>query len=210
MATDSKPTRLVPEQDTLRQQPGSVLLLIMAALAGLAWAAALAMLFFGDIHRVREPLATPRIIFCLLAFAAGMLTFVPLQQRLRIPGLALSGTAGSFLTLYCLAFVPAPTEWLLSPPDAPVYIIFAAALYWLVSSVALPIAFAFGQRMFRQRARQYDLRRARRQSREAGAAVVLCLLLAGLRILTPLGVILVILIVVVSEFLFLAFVKAEG
>jgi hypothetical protein len=188
----------------------TALLLAMAVVAGLAWAAALALIFFGDIHRVREPLAIQRIIFCIIALVAGVLTFIPIQQRLRIPGLALSGSVGAFLTLYCLAFVPAPTDWLLSPPDAPVYLIFAAAMYWLVSSAALPIIFAIGQRFFHDRARQFDLRRARRQSRLAGAAIVLCILLAGLRIFTLLGVVLVVLIVIVSEFLFLAFVKAEG
>jgi hypothetical protein len=54
------------------------------------------------------------------------------------------------------------------------------------------------------------MRRARRQSHEVGAAVAICVLLAGLRILTPLGVVLVAMIMVMAEFLFLSFVKAEA
>lgn len=210
MVIDPNRPRVAPTQQPAVDQPATPLLLVLAVLAGLAWAAALALIFFGEIDRAHNPLATPRIIFCALALAAGLLTFIPLQLRLRLPGLALQGVAGAFLTLYCLAFVPAPTDWLLSPPDVPVYTIFAAALFWLVSSAALPIIFTIGQRVFRQRARQYDMRRARRQSHAAGVAVVLCILLAGLRILTPLAVLLIFLIVVVSEFLFLAFVKAES
>lgn len=188
----------------------SPLVLGMAVLAGLVWAAALALLFFGNIDRARDPLSTARLIYCGLALAAGLLTFVPMQVRQRLHGLAFEGTVGSFLTLYMLAFVPPPNSWLLAPPDAPVYLLFAAALFWFVSAAALPIVFAIGQRMFRQRALQYDLRRARRQSHEAGAAVAVCVLLAGLRILTPLGVLLVALIMVMAEFLFLSFVKAEA
>ncbi len=210
MVIDPNRPRVAPAQEPTVDQPTMPLLLVLAVLAGLAWAAAFALIFFGDIDRAHDPLATSRIIFCALALLAGLLTFVPLQLRLRLSGLALQGVAGTFLTLYCLAFVPAPTSWLLSLPDIPVYVLFAAALFWLISSAALPIIFAIGQRMFRQRARQYDLRRARRQSHAAGVAVVLCVLLAGLRILTPLGIVLVILIVIVSEFLFLAFVKAEA
>ncbi len=45
---------------------------------------------------------------------------------------------GSSLLLYTLAFVPPPTGWLLSLPDTPVYLIFAAALFWSASALAMP------------------------------------------------------------------------
>ncbi len=190
------------------RRPGP-LMLLLAALGGLAWAGALGLLFFGDIDRAREPLSTPRLIYCGLALLAGLLTFAPIQARMRLPGLAFEGVAGAFLTLYMLAFVPPPTQWLLSPPDAPVYVLFAAGLFWLVAAAALPVCYAVGQRVFQARARQYDQRRAVRQAHEAGAAAAIYVLLAGLRILTPLAALLVLLIMVVAEFLFLSFVKAE-
>ena len=70
--------------------------------------------------------------------------------------------------------------------------------------------FAISQRVYRQRASQYDLRRARRQSHEVGAAAAACVLLAGLRVLTPLGVLLVVLITAVAELLILSYVETDA
>lgn len=181
--------------------------LMVAGMAGVAWAIAIGMLLLSQIDQIRDPLAPLRVLFYLVALAAGVLTFLPLELRLRIPGLAFEGTIGGFLLLYTLAFVPAPTGSLLSPPDAPIYLLFAAALFWFVSAAALPAAAAIGQRLFRERARQYDLRRASRQAREVAAACAICVILAGLRVLTLPGALLVVLIVVVAELVVLSFMK---
>lgn len=183
--------------------------LLLAVGAGLCWAGALTMLALGGVGPAQELGAPPRLAFCTLALAAGLLTFVPLQLQLRVPGLALEGVAGAFLLLYTLAFVPPPTAWLLSPPDAPVYVVLAAAVFWCTSALATWPAYAAGQRMFRQRARQHDRRRARRQAHEIGALAALTVGLAGLRVLTPLGLGLLALILVVAELLFLSFVETE-
>jgi hypothetical protein len=182
---------------------------LLAAAAGLCWACAIALLLSGSLDVERDPLATPRLIYYALSLAAGLLTFVPVQRQLRLPGLAFEGVAGVFLLLYTLAFVPPPTGWLLALPDTPVYAIFAAAVFWSVSAIALPLVYTLGQWMFRQRARQYDLRRARRQAHEVGALAAALAALAGLRLLTPFGVALVALILVVAEMLFLSFVETE-
>src|SRR5262245_57362198 len=181
--------------------------MLLAVAAGLCWACAIALLLSGSLDAERDLLATPRLIYYVLALAAGLLTFVPVQRQLRLPGLALEGVAGTFLLLYTLAFVPPPTGWLLALPDTPVYAIFAAALFWSVSAVALPLVYAGGRWMFRQRARQYDLRRARRQAHEVGALAAGLVALAGLRMFTPFGVALLGLILVVAEMLFLSFVE---
>src|SRR6266508_4654675 len=183
--------------------------LLLAVAAGLCWACALAMLLSANLEATHELLAPVRVIFYALVLAAALLPFVPFQRRLGLPGLALEGVAGSFLLLYTLAFVPPPTVWLLSPPDMPVYLLLALGLFWSVSAAVLPLVHAIGKRAFRQRARQYDLRRARRQSHEAGALVALCSILAGLRVLTPIPVVLLALIIVVAELLFLSFVEAR-
>jgi hypothetical protein len=183
--------------------------LLLAVAAGLAWAAAIGMLATAFVNPAQPVLAAPRVLFYLLALGAGLLTFVPLQRQLRVPRLALEGVAGSFLLLYTLAFVPPPTAWLLSPPDTPVYVVLAAALFWSVSALATWPIHAAGTRVFRQRARQYDLRRARRQAHEVGALAALCVGLAGLRVLTPVGVGLLALILVVAELLFLSFVETD-
>ena len=183
--------------------------LLLAAGAGLSWAGALGLLILGGVDAVQQVGDAAWLVFCALTLAAGLLTFVPLQAQLRVPGLALEGVAGSFLLLYTLAFVPPPTGWLLSPPDVPVYALLAGAVFWCVSALATWPIYAAGQRIFRQRARQYDLQRARRQAHEIGALAALSVGLAGLRVLTPLGVALLALILVVAELLFLSFVETE-
>jgi hypothetical protein len=199
-------TKLVPEQ-----QPSETghPLLILAVAAGLCWASVFALLFSGTLVPTAPFWEAPRVIFYILVLAAAFLTFVPIQRMLQVPRLAVEGIAGTSLLMYCLAFVPAPTAWLLSLPETPVYMIFGAALFWTVSSAALAPIFALGKRYFHQRARKYDLRRARRQAHEVGALVTSWAALASLRLFTPLAAILVVLIFVVIELLFLSFVEAE-
>lgn len=192
--------------DTARRSPA----LLLAAAAGLCWAGALGLLLSASVGPAQPPLSQPRVVFYALALTAALLTFIPIERQLRVPGLALEGVAGAALLLYTLAFVPPPTGWLLSPPDAPVYVVLAAGLFWFVSAVAIWPVYAAGTRLFRQRARQYDLRRARRQAHEAGAIAALTVGLAGMRVLTPVGVLLLVLIVFVVELLFLSFVETES
>ncbi len=91
--------------------------LLAAVAAGLCWACALAALLSAGLDAEQPLLAPARVIFYALVLAAGLLTFVPFQRRLGLPGLALEGVAGSFLLLYTLAFVPPPTGWLLALPE---------------------------------------------------------------------------------------------
>jgi len=197
------------EPDAAELTTGRRPTLLLAVSAGLCWACAIALLLSGGLQNVHTLLAPPRVIFYVLVLAAGLLTFVPVQQQLRLPGLALEGIGGTALLFYVLAFVPPPTAWLLALPDTPVYLIFAAALFWSVSACALPPIYALGKWLFRQRARQYDRRRATRQAHEVGAAAVAVAALAGLRLLTAFGVALVALILIVAELLFLSFVETE-
>jgi hypothetical protein len=183
--------------------------LLLAVAAGLCWACALAMLLSANLEATRELLAPARVIFYALVVLAGLLTFVPFQRQLGLPGLALEGIAGSFLLLYTLAFVPPPTAWLLALPDTTVYVLLALGLFWSVSATAMPAIHALGRRAFRARARQYDLRRARRQAHELGLLAALCVGLAGLRVLTPVPVLLLALILGVAELLFLSFVETK-
>jgi hypothetical protein len=183
--------------------------LLLAVAAGLCWACALAMLLSANLDATAGLLAPARVIFYALVLAAGVLTFIPFQRRLSLPGLAIEGIAGSFLLLYVLAFVPPPTAWLLALPDMPVYVLLALGLLWSISAAVMPAVYALGRRAFHQRARQYDLRRARRQSHEIGLLAALCVGLAGLRVLTPVPVLLLALILGVTELLFLSFVETE-
>lgn len=189
--------------------PPRRIILLLALLAGLCWAGALSLLIWGAVDRQQPFDAPERISFYALALSAALLTFIPLERQFGIAGLAAEGVIGASLLLYTLAFVPPPTEWLLSPPDAPVYVLMAVAVFWTVSSVALAPLYALGHRLFRQRARRYDVRRARRQAREIGLLAALAIGLAGLRVLTPVAVALLALILIVAELLFLSFVETE-
>lgn len=184
--------------------------LLLAVAAGLCWACALAALLSGQIDPDLPFFAPIRVIFYLLVLAAALLTFVPFQRRLRLPGMALEGVAGSFLLLYTLAFVPPPTAWLLELPELPVYLLLALGLFWSVGAAMLPPIHALGTRLFRQRARQYDLRRARRQAHGLALLLAACVLLAGLRALRPAPVLLLALLLLVAELLFLSFVEAAA
>jgi hypothetical protein len=208
--TDQRSTLLPPTDATAdgpatRRRPA----LLLAVAAGLCWACAIALLLSGSLDAERDLWSMQRLIYYALALAAGLLTFVPMQRQLRLPGLALEGVAGVFLLLYTLAFVPPPTGWLLWLPDTTVYVIFAVAVFWSVSAITLPLVYTFGKWAFRQRARQYDLRRARRQAHEIGVLAAALAALAGLRLLTPFGVALLALILIVAEMLFLSFVATD-
>jgi hypothetical protein len=210
--TASTPSRsdMPPLSDDAPVASSRRLSLILAVAAGLCWAAALLLMMMGDIGTQADPLSPARLFFCLIVVAAGVLTFVPVERQLGLGGLTVEGSGGVLLLFYTLAFVPAPTGWLLSPPDAPVYALLAFAVFLSVAAVALPLVFVAGRRLFRQRARQYDQRRARRQAREIGAFAALLVGMAGLRVFTPLGVALLILILITVELLFLSVVDTEG
>lgn len=138
------------------------IVLLLATLAGICWAGALTMLIWGGVDRQQPYDAPERMVYYILIIAAAALTFTPVERQFRLTGLAVEGVFGTALLLYTLAFVPPPTAWLLSPPDAPVYAVMALAVFWFCSSLAMPPLYAVGQRLFRQRARRYDRRRARR------------------------------------------------
>lgn len=183
--------------------------MVLAVGAGVCWACVVGMLLWGGLEQVQGALAVARVLFCVFVLAAGVLTFVPAQRQLRLSGLAFEGVAGTFLLFYTLAFVPPPTGWLLALPDMPVYVILALATFWSCAALMFPVTYMVGAYLFRQRARQYDVRRARRQAHEVGVLGALCVGLASLRVLTFIGVVLLLFIMVVIELLCLSFVEAD-
>jgi hypothetical protein len=178
-------------------------------MAGLCWSGALTLLFLADLRAEVSPLAAQRLLFYTLVLAAGFLTFVPVQRHMRLPRLVLEGVGGTALLLYTLAFVPPPNDWLLSPPDLPVYVLFILALFWSSAALIRPFLYALGQRIFHQRARQMDVRRSRRQSYEIGLFCACMTILGGLRVLTWVSILLVALILITAEIFFLSRVEEE-
>lgn len=183
--------------------------LLLAVAAGLCWAGALALLLFGGVGADTSPVAGERLLFYTLAIAAPVLTFAPVEQSVGLPGLTVEGTVGAALLLCCLAFVPAPRDWLLSLPDLPVYGLLIMALFLCGAAISRPLIHAASVRLFQSRARALDGRRVRRQSYELGLLVATTAALASLRVLTWVSMLLLALALVIAELLFLSQVEAE-
>lgn len=182
--------------------------MLLALMAALCWAGVLFLLFLADLRAELDPLAPQRVFFYVLVLTAGLLTFVPIQIRMRLPRLAFEGVTSTALLCYIIAFVPPPTGWLFALPDLPVYLLFITTLFWSTSALVLPFSYALGQRVFKQRARQMDTRRARRQAYECGLLFALAATLAGLRVLTWVSFLLLALILITAEILLLSRIEA--
>jgi hypothetical protein len=203
-----------PERRPLRvrelRSPAPSVGLLPSVAAGLCWAGALALLLLANLRAEAGFFAPQRLLFYALVLAAGLLTFLPIQSRMKLPGLALVGVSGTALLLYTLAIVPPPTDWLFALPDTPVYLLLFLGLFCTTSAVMLPFVYALGQRLFAQRVRQFDQQRAWRQACLVGTFVTCTAALASLRVLTWVSLLLLTLILVVAELLFLSRVEAEG
>jgi hypothetical protein len=195
-----------PQQESA---PGQRWSFVTALAAVLCWSGTLALLLLGNMYTEPDPLAPQRLLFYTLALAASLLTFVPVQYALSLPGLAVEGVISVSVLLYTLAFVPPPTGWLLALPDLPVYVLFITALFWSTSALVLPFSYAAGKRIFRQRARRLDVRRARRQAYEVGMLFACTAVLAALQVLTWVSLLLLVLILCMAEMLFLSRVQVQ-
>ncbi len=200
--SDGQP-RLTAGRVDQRLQP------IISVSAALCWVGAISMLLLGNLYREVDPLAPQRLLYYALVLLAGLLTFVPLEVRMGLPYLSVMGIGGTGLLLYTLACVPAPRGSLLSLPDLPVYVLLISALFWSGAAFVMPFVYALGRRIFAQRALALDMRRIRRQSFEFGGFLACLATLGGLRVLTWVSALLVILILVVTEMLFLSRVDPE-
>ncbi len=194
----------LPSRFAFRERPW----LLLALMATLCWTGALFLLFLADLRAELHPLSAQRIFFYVLVLTAGLLTFIPIQIRMRLPRLAFEGVISTALLCYIIAFVPPPTGWLFALPDLPVYLLFITTLFWSTSALVLPFSYALGQRLFKQRARQMDTRRARRQAYECGLLFALAATLAGMRVLTWVSFLLLALILITAEMLLLSRIEA--
>ncbi len=184
--------------------------LLVAAIAGLCWAAALALLLFGGLTPDDPPLALQRILFSVLILAAPLLTFIPVEAHMGLHGLTVEGTIGTVLLLYCLALVPGPRDWLLALPDLPVYGLLIIAVFLCGAALSRPFIHAASARIFRSRARALDGRRVRRQSYEIGLLLAAVAALGSLRVLSWVSLLLLTVALVIAELLFLGRVTTEA
>jgi hypothetical protein len=151
-----------------------------------------------------------RLLVPLTWAMAAAITFVPVQLRLALPGVGWQGMVGFGLLGYILAFVPAPSGWLLDLPDLPVYLLLFLAVFYAVTATIVPLVYVLGQRYYKLRIHRLDVGRARRQAYEVGLLSVVSLVMAGLRVLSPVTFGLLALVIVLTEALLLSQVQPEG
>lgn len=181
----------------------------IATAAVLLWLTALVLLT-TDLAQALPGVGNERQLLTGSWLLASLLTFAPLQWRLQLAGLTWQGVVGWTLLGYILAFVPPPTGGLLDLPEVPVYLLLFLAVFYATAAAITPVLFLLGQRLFRSRLHRLDVRRARRQGYEAGLLLVALFTLAGLRVLTPLTGVLLVIVVVLLETLLLSQMQPEG
>ena len=135
----------------------------------------------------------------------GLLTFLPFEMVHAVDGITVRGVAGMVLAILVLVYVPEPTQSLLAMSEVPVYVLAVFAIYWLVSSLCMPVLYVIGLRLFTRRARRYDVRRSYRQAAELALAVAGMFVLFALRALTPMLMVLWVVMLVIVEVIFLSF-----
>lgn len=134
----------------------------------------------------------------------GLLTFLPFEMVHAVDGITMRGVAGMVLMVLVLVYVPAPTQSLLSMFELPVYVLAVFAIYWLVSSLCMPVLYLIGLRLFTRRARRYDVRRSYRQAAELALAFAGMFVLFALRALTPMLLVLWVVMLIIVEVIFLS------
>lgn len=174
-----------------------------------AWLLALAVLLI-DPARLAQAGLPPRLLIPLVWGGAAAITLVPIQVRMALPGLAWQGMLGFGLLGYLLAFTPAPSGWLLDLPDTPVYLLFFFAVFYAITALALPLTYLLGQRFYTLRLHRLDVGRARRQAYEIALLIVAVLVMAGLRVLSPITFGLLAIVMALTEALLLSQVQPEG
>jgi hypothetical protein len=201
-------TRSVLEiADTLqrdqRRQPPTLASIYVLIAAGLCWLIAALLVFFG---RDGSGSGIERVVFLAIVVLAAILSFLPFERRLGLRGLTAEGATATVLAIIVIVMVPAPNGWLLMPSEAPVYVALALSVTAAGAAAALPWTYLAGQRLFHQRARRFDVGRARRQALGLGVWMGLLVLLAGLHMLSVVTAALVLLMIAALELLWLSFI----
>jgi hypothetical protein len=198
---------MVDQESEPTDEPWRAKLLVIG-LALFAWIVAVALLLTTP-NQPEQGELLPRILTPLIWALAAGLTFIPLQIRLGLPNIGWQGMVGWGLLAYLLAYVPAPTGPIFELPDLPVYLLLFLTTFYATVTVVMPIIYLVGQRIYKLRIDRFDAGRARRQAYEVGLLVVASLIMAAMRVLSPLTFSLMALIIVLVEALMLSRAKAS-
>lgn len=197
-------TRTTPTTNETHEHVARSTILLWFVLVGFAWLGGVIALANGTWQRADQ---ATQVLVVGVSFIIGLLTFVPLEYYFRISGFAIRSIVGLCLVVQIALYVPAPTASLLWIPDVPVYVLVCMTIYWFVSSLCLPLTYVIGKVAFAQRAQRYDVRRAWRQAREIAVLCAGLFVLFGLRALIPLLVVPWLLMVIITEVIFLSFIE---
>jgi hypothetical protein len=183
---------------------GRLVPILLALCAVACWSGSLVLLLATNLRSDTIGFLAPqRWLLVILVVVGSLLTFTPIQRSMEISRLVVRGTGGITLLVYTLAFVPPPTGNILSLPDVPVYCLLVIAVFWSLVASSMPFVYALRQRIVKQRIHRLDVSLAWRQSYEIGVLAAGCIVLAGLRVLTWISFLLVLLIVITFELLVL-------
>ena len=202
--TRPRTSRNTPTTAETHESVSRTTILLWFVLVGFTWLGALVALASGEWPRDDS---AKQILVGGVALIIGLLTFIPLEYYFRVRGYAIRGIVGLILFVQIILYVPVPTASLLWLPDVPVYVLVSLMIYWMLASICLPLMYVIGKVAFAQRARRYDVRRAWRQSREVAILCVGVFVLFGLRAMIPLLIVPWVLMVVVTEVIFLSFIE---
>lgn len=198
--------RTIPPQRSLRDGP------VVATRSLLLWLAATGFAWLGLVSLIVVFPWDPQVLdhHWLLAAAAALVavtTCAPVALTLHARGLTVRGVCGAVIVSHLVVFTAAPTRTMLALPEMPVYALLAIGCLWLVAGFAMPITYAIGTRVYANRQRRFDVRRAQRQAFLLGVTVSGVVVLIGLRAFTPLLAGLWCIMVVFFEYIVLTYTE---
>lgn len=178
-------------------------ILLWISLVGFAWLGLAALLV---IYPWSSGDRTHHWALAVISATVGLATFGPIESVLRTNGITVRGMFGLVVLTHVIVYVPVPSRSILSLSEIPVYLIVALGLFYTVGTLAMPVMYAVGKRVFLRRSRRNDAPRAWRQATELGAFLFGCVILIGLRAFTPMLAGLWLLMVVFAEYIFLSYI----
>jgi hypothetical protein len=176
-------------------------------LAVLTWLVIGLLGHFGRFDQSLPIWSGRHLVLHSLLILAGLLTFLPLEQQHQLPGLTIEGTIGIWFGGIVIVLVPAPQGPLYDPVDLPLYLALLPAVTLTAAACSRPLVTAISSRLFAQRSWAFDPRRIRRQSFLIGLLTASTVVLGGLRLLTWLNMVLLLLVALLIELVFLALVR---
>ncbi|MBA2453060.1 MAG: hypothetical protein H0V47_07805 [Chloroflexia bacterium] len=168
------------------------ILFIIGAAAN-AWLALAYLIFVVDAGS--RPMFDLRVMAtCVLLLVAPGLVFIPLARALKVSIYEIEGIGGWAVFGFVLTFVT-PSD-VLSRSE---FLIFLLPLTVVIATIATPIAYAFGLRVYRDDPRRHDFLRARRQGYLVALVLVALFLLNSIQVLSAVNGVLLVVIAILCE-----------